>query len=35
MTTSLIDNPVTGERFRWHLTAADTGGRLVRADTDL
>jgi mannose-6-phosphate isomerase-like protein (cupin superfamily) len=32
MTTSLIDNPVTGERFRWHLTAADTGGRLVRAE---
>lgn len=28
----IIDNPVTGERFRWHLTEADTGGRLVRAE---
>lgn len=25
-----IENPVTGERFKWHQTAADTGGRLVR-----
>jgi mannose-6-phosphate isomerase-like protein (cupin superfamily) len=28
----IIDNPVTGERFRWHLTEADTGGRLARAE---
>jgi quercetin dioxygenase-like cupin family protein len=28
----IVDNPVTGERFRWHLTAGDTGGRLVRAE---
>jgi mannose-6-phosphate isomerase-like protein (cupin superfamily) len=27
-----IANPVTGERVRWHLTSADTGGRLVRAE---
>lgn len=27
-----ITNPVTGERVRWHLTSADTGGRLVRAE---
>ena len=32
MNTSIIDNPVTGERFRWHLTEADTAGRLVRAE---
>lgn len=25
-----IENPVTGERFKWHQTGADTGGRLVR-----
>lgn len=28
----IIDNPVTGERFRWHLTEADTDGRLARAE---
>lgn len=28
----MIENPVTGERFRWHLTSADTGGRLARAE---
>jgi mannose-6-phosphate isomerase-like protein (cupin superfamily) len=28
----IIDNPVTGERFRWHLTSGDTGGRLARAE---
>jgi mannose-6-phosphate isomerase-like protein (cupin superfamily) len=28
----IVENPVTGERFRWHLTEADTGGRLVRAE---
>jgi mannose-6-phosphate isomerase-like protein (cupin superfamily) len=28
----IMENPVTGERFRWHLTEADTGGRLVRAE---
>jgi quercetin dioxygenase-like cupin family protein len=27
-----MENTVTGERFRWHLTEADTGGRLVRAE---
>ena len=27
-----MENPVTGERFRWHLTEADTDGRLVRAE---
>jgi mannose-6-phosphate isomerase-like protein (cupin superfamily) len=27
-----IANPITGERVRWHLTSADTGGRLVRAE---
>ena len=31
-TGQIIDNPITGERFRWHLTEADTGGRLVRAE---
>jgi hypothetical protein len=25
-----IESPVAGERFKWHQTAADTGGRLVR-----
>ena len=25
-------NPVTGERFRWHLTERDTDGRLARAE---
>ena len=29
---SLVENPVTGERFRWHLTSAETGGRLARAE---
>jgi mannose-6-phosphate isomerase-like protein (cupin superfamily) len=28
----IIHNPVTGERFRWRLTANDTGGRLARAE---
>src|SRR3954465_2342212 len=28
----IVENPLTGERFRWHLTEADTGGRLVRAE---
>jgi mannose-6-phosphate isomerase-like protein (cupin superfamily) len=31
-TDQIIDNPVTGERLRWHLTSADTGGRLARAE---
>jgi mannose-6-phosphate isomerase-like protein (cupin superfamily) len=31
-TGEIIDNPVTGERFRWHLTEADTDGRLARAE---
>jgi quercetin dioxygenase-like cupin family protein len=31
-TGQMITNPVTGERLRWHLTEADTGGRLVRAE---
>jgi quercetin dioxygenase-like cupin family protein len=28
----IIQNPVSGERVRWLLTEADTGGRLTRAD---
>jgi mannose-6-phosphate isomerase-like protein (cupin superfamily) len=28
----IIENPVTGERFRWHLTSSDTDGRLARAE---
>jgi quercetin dioxygenase-like cupin family protein len=28
----VIENPVTGERARWLVTAAETGGRLVRAE---
>ena len=34
MTTTLhtTENPVTGERFRWHLTSEQTGGELVRAE---
>ena len=28
----IIDNPVTGERVRWLTTAAETDGRLVRAE---
>lgn len=28
----IVDNPVTGERFRWHLTEADTDGKLARAE---
>src|SRR3954449_11944451 len=31
-THRFTDNPVTGERFRWHLTSEDTGGELVRAE---
>ena len=27
-----IEHPATGEQIRWHLTAADTGGALVRAE---
>jgi mannose-6-phosphate isomerase-like protein (cupin superfamily) len=27
-----VENPATGERFKWHQTAADTGGRLVRIE---
>lgn len=27
-----LDHPRTGERVRWHLTAADTGGALARAE---
>jgi mannose-6-phosphate isomerase-like protein (cupin superfamily) len=27
-----IDHPETGGRVKWHLTAADTGGRLLRAE---
>jgi quercetin dioxygenase-like cupin family protein len=34
MTTpqDIFENPATGERVRWHLRAADTGGELVRAE---
>jgi mannose-6-phosphate isomerase-like protein (cupin superfamily) len=28
----IVENTVTGERFRWHLTEAQTDGRLVRAE---
>ncbi len=28
----IIENPVTGERCKWHLTAADTDGRMVRLE---
>jgi mannose-6-phosphate isomerase-like protein (cupin superfamily) len=28
----ILENPVTGERVKWHLTSADTDGRLVRAE---
>jgi mannose-6-phosphate isomerase-like protein (cupin superfamily) len=28
----IVENPVTGERCRWHLTSADTDGALVRAE---
>jgi mannose-6-phosphate isomerase-like protein (cupin superfamily) len=28
----IVDDPQTGGRIRWHLTAADTGGRLLRAE---
>jgi mannose-6-phosphate isomerase-like protein (cupin superfamily) len=28
----VIDNPASGERLKWHLTAADTDGRLARAE---
>ena len=31
-TGQIVANPVTGERLRWHLTEADTGGRLTRAE---
>jgi mannose-6-phosphate isomerase-like protein (cupin superfamily) len=28
----ILHNPVTGERVKWHLTSADTDGRLIRAE---
>jgi hypothetical protein len=28
----IFENPATGERVRWHLRAADTGGEMVRAE---
>jgi mannose-6-phosphate isomerase-like protein (cupin superfamily) len=28
----IVEDPQTGGRVRWHLTAADTGGRLQRAE---
>jgi quercetin dioxygenase-like cupin family protein len=28
----IIENPVTGERLRWHLRPGETGGRLARAE---
>jgi mannose-6-phosphate isomerase-like protein (cupin superfamily) len=31
-TGQTLSNPVTGERVKWHLTSADTSGRLVRAE---
>jgi mannose-6-phosphate isomerase-like protein (cupin superfamily) len=31
-TGQIVENPVTGERFRWHLTESDTDGRLARAE---
>jgi quercetin dioxygenase-like cupin family protein len=32
MTDHLTINPATGERLRWHVHSADTGGRFVRAE---
>lgn len=28
----ILENPVTGERLKWHLTAADTDGAMVRVE---
>ena len=28
----ISENPVTGERLRWHLRSCETGGRLARAE---
>jgi mannose-6-phosphate isomerase-like protein (cupin superfamily) len=28
----IIENPVSGERLKWHLTTADTDGALVRLE---
>jgi mannose-6-phosphate isomerase-like protein (cupin superfamily) len=28
----IVDDPQTGGRVKWHLTPADTGGRLLRAE---
>ncbi len=32
MTDTISINPATGERVRWHVRRADTGGRLTRAE---
>lgn len=31
-TRPTIEHPATGEQIRWHLTAADTGGAVARAE---